>query len=122
MQWRLFVRRARVSIAWNDLLAPAFERSVPTKGGDMLRRGIAAAAMLLMVGHGAFAQQKPTIVRRLSCSLVRYYVAKYSEVTAEAWARSHGATDAQIETARHCLAGTTVQTASFGEAPAPNPR
>jgi hypothetical protein len=43
------------------------------------------------------------LVHRVSCHVVRYYVAKYSEAAAEAWARSHGATDAEIELARRCL-------------------
>jgi hypothetical protein len=43
------------------------------------------------------------IFHRASCSVVRYYVAKYSASMAEAWARSKGATEAEIEAARHCL-------------------
>jgi hypothetical protein len=43
------------------------------------------------------------IFHRASCSVVRYYVAKYSAEMAEAWARSKGATEAEIATARHCL-------------------
>lgn len=43
------------------------------------------------------------IVHRVSCHVVRYYVAKYSEAAAEMWARSHGATDAEISLARRCL-------------------
>jgi len=42
-------------------------------------------------------------VRRASCALVRYYVARYTAATAEAWARSKGATDAEIQTARGCI-------------------
>ena len=42
-------------------------------------------------------------LQRMSCSVVRFYVAKYSASAAEAYARSHGATDAQIEAARRCL-------------------
>ena len=42
-------------------------------------------------------------VQRMSCSVVRFYVAKYSASAAESYARSHGATDAQIEAARRCL-------------------
>ena len=42
-------------------------------------------------------------VQRMSRSVVRFYVAKYSASAAEAYARSHGATDAQIEAARRCL-------------------
>jgi len=43
------------------------------------------------------------ILHRASCSVVRYYVAKYSVEMAEAWARSKGATEAEIASARHCL-------------------
>jgi len=43
--------------------------------------------------------------------MVRIYVARYSASTAEIWARSHGATEAQIEAARECLKGTADQTA-----------
>jgi hypothetical protein len=43
------------------------------------------------------------ILHRASCSVVRYYVAKYSAEMAEAWARSKGATEAEIAAARHCL-------------------
>jgi len=49
---------------------------------------------------------------RFSCTLVRLYVAKYTLPAAETWARSHGATDVEIETARHCL-GSSVQSARF---------
>jgi hypothetical protein len=45
------------------------------------------------------------IFHRASCSVVRYYVAKYSASMAEAWARSKGATESEIEAARHCLDG-----------------
>jgi hypothetical protein len=43
------------------------------------------------------------LFHRASCSVVRYYVAKYSASMAEAWARSKGATEAEIESARRCL-------------------
>jgi hypothetical protein len=45
------------------------------------------------------------ILHRASCSVVRYYVAKYSAEMAEAWARSKGATEAEIASARRCLEG-----------------
>jgi hypothetical protein len=57
------------------------------------------------------AGEKPGVLRRVSCTLVRFYVAKYSESAAEAHARSKGATDAEIESARKCLGGATTQTA-----------
>ncbi|HEX2364504.1 MAG TPA: hypothetical protein VHJ00_05670 [Bradyrhizobium sp.] len=42
--------------------------------------------------------------------MVRFYVAKYSASAAESYARSHGATDAQIEAARRCLKDAPTQT------------
>jgi hypothetical protein len=52
------------------------------------------------------------ILHRASCSVVRYYVAKYSASMAEAYARSKGATEAEIEAARRCLdGGSRVRTA-----------
>jgi hypothetical protein len=52
-------------------------------------------------------------LRRMSCTLVRFYVAKYSAPAAEQYARSKGATDAEIELARHCIKPETAQTASI---------
>ncbi len=43
------------------------------------------------------------------------YVATYSAPVAEAWARSKGATDADIRTARRCI--TPQRTAQVGYAP-----
>lgn len=52
------------------------------------------------------AEQSP--LRRVSCSVVRFYVAKYSQGAAEAWARSKGATEAEIDNARRCLKGSST--------------
>jgi hypothetical protein len=52
-------------------------------------------------------------MHRASCMLVRYYVARYTAATAEAWARSKGATDAEIKTARGCI--KPQQTALVGQ-------
>jgi len=51
------------------------------------------------------------VFRRVSCSVVRYYVAKYSAPAAEQWARDKGASEAEIETARRCLRSETTRTA-----------
>jgi hypothetical protein len=80
------------------------------KGGDMLIKSIAAMGLLMSASHGATASDKPA--HRFSCTLVRLYVAKYSLPAAETWARSHGATDVEIEIARQCLA-SPVQPANF---------
>jgi hypothetical protein len=42
--------------------------------------------------------------------VVRYYVARYSASAAEMWARSHGASEAEIEAARHCLRSPAAET------------
>jgi hypothetical protein len=68
----------------------------------------AAAIFLLPLSSEASAERHHRPGGRLSCSEVRYYVAKYSAPVAEMYARSHGASDAQIERARRCL-GSNVQ-------------
>jgi hypothetical protein len=73
----------------------------------MLIRGFALTAALLAFAPDAMAgEAQPSVFRRASCTVVRYYVAKYSAAAAETWARSHGATDAEIEAARRCVANT----------------
>jgi hypothetical protein len=55
------------------------------------------------------------LVHRASCAVVRFYVAKFSAYAAEAWARSHGATEAEIEAARRCLRDAPARTARAGQ-------
>jgi hypothetical protein len=57
----------------------------------------------IVLGLAPVSASAEGIFHRASCSVVRYYVAKYSASMAEAWARSKGATEAEIESARHCL-------------------
>jgi hypothetical protein len=76
----------------------------------MFTRAVGAIALCLSLSSTALAAHRPGIVQRVSCTVVRYYVGKYSASTAEMWARSHGATDAEIAAARRCL----------NETPAPN--
>jgi hypothetical protein len=79
----------------------------------MLMRAMSAAALVLCLSSlnsSALAGSQSGILHRLSCVTVRYYVAKYSASAAEMYARSHGATDAQIEAARQCLKDTPSQT------------
>jgi hypothetical protein len=61
---------------------------------------------LLASAPDATAGEQSSVLRRVSCTVVRFYVAKYSAVAAETWARAHGATDAEIETAHRCLKDT----------------
>jgi hypothetical protein len=69
----------------------------------MIVRTIMLSAALLALGPDAQAGEASRLLHKVSCSVVRYYVSRYSATAAESWARSHGATDAQIEAARHCL-------------------
>jgi hypothetical protein len=89
----------------NQNRAFEFAALVFSRGVVMLRRAIPAFVALIALSQTATAG--------VSCAVVRFYVAKYSEATAERWARSHGASDAEIETARRCLHhSANVQTAS----------
>jgi hypothetical protein len=76
----------------------------------MLTKGLVVSAALLAFAPDAIAGEQPGLFRRASCSVVRYYVAKYSAAAAETWARSHGATEAEIETARRCVANAPATT------------
>ena len=81
------------------------------EGWGMVSRWLCAAAACAGLVSQAEATERSGLLRRASCAVVRYYVAKYSASTAETWARSHGATDAEIEAARHCLKGAPAETA-----------
>ncbi|MBW7968991.1 hypothetical protein [Bradyrhizobium sp. BR 10289] len=73
----------------------------------MLIRGFALTTALLSFAPDALAGEPQLgVFRQASCTVVRYYVAKYSAAAAETWARAHGATDAEIEAARRCVANT----------------
>ena len=75
--------------------------------------GLAAAFGLVAVAQPARAETHSGM-RHVSCTVVRFYVARYSEATAEAWARSNGATDDEIARARKCLPRPTVQASYAG--------
>jgi hypothetical protein len=80
----------------------------------MLIRVVGAAALALSLSSPSAALAgggQHGLVHRVSCSVVRFYVAKYSVSTAEMWARSHGATESEIEAARRCLSDAPAQTA-----------
>ena len=77
----------------------------------MLIRGFALSAALFAFAPDAMAgEPQPGVFRRASCTVVRYYVAKYSAAAAETWARSKGATEAEIEAARRCLTNAPAPT------------
>ena len=78
----------------------------------MALRWLFVVAMVVGFSPEAFAgEPSGGIFHRASCSVVRYYVSKYSAPAAEAWARSKGASETEIEAARQCLATATVRTA-----------
>jgi hypothetical protein len=77
----------------------------------MALRWMSVVVLFLALSPEAFAAERTGVLRRVSCSLVRFYVAKYSASAAEEWARSKGATEVEIASARHCLAGGGTQTA-----------
>ena len=77
----------------------------------MLTRALGAVALSLVFSSFNSAANAGAI-QRMTCSAVRFYVAKYSAGAAESWARSHGASDADVESARRCLPSSGLQTAS----------
>jgi len=76
----------------------------------MLIKGLIVSAALIALAPDALAGEQTGLVRRASCTVVRFYVAKYSAAAAEAWARSKGATEAEIEAARRCLTNAPTST------------
>jgi hypothetical protein len=76
----------------------------------MLRGGAVLVLIFLQTASASAGERAAGLMHRVSCTLVRYYVGKYSEAAAEAWARSKGATDSDIDAARRCLGGPTGQT------------
>jgi hypothetical protein len=69
----------------------------------MLRHAIGAGMLVLAMGSQTRAASESGLDHRISCSEVRYYVEKYTAEVAETYARSQGATDAEIGRARRCL-------------------
>jgi hypothetical protein len=74
-------------------------------------RSVCIAAVFLGLSSVAASASESGMLHRVSCSVVRYYVAKYSASMAEQWARAKGASDAEIEAARRCLNTEPVRTA-----------
>jgi hypothetical protein len=68
-------------------------------------RSLSIIAVLIALAPVQASASEGGLLHRASCSVVRYYVAKYSAEMAEAWARSKGATEAEIAAARRCLDG-----------------
>src|SRR6478609_4527119 len=87
-------------------------RRVPQRGQPkMLIKGFAVSAALLAFAPDAAAGEPQLgVFRRASCTVIRYYVAKYSAAAAESWARSKGATEAEIEVARRCVTNAPATT------------
>ena len=81
-------------------------------------RMICLLAVLLGLPSNAMAAERAGFMHRMSCVAVRYYVALYSATAAEQYARSKGATDADIDAARRCIKSDLTQTASVQKIPA----
>ena len=77
----------------------------------MVKCGVLAIALVFSLAPNADARERPGILHRMSCAMVRYYVALYSAAAAEQYARSKGATEAEIDAARRCLSQDIAHTA-----------
>jgi hypothetical protein len=80
----------------------------------MVKSGVLAIALVLGLVPNADARDRSGILHRMSCAMVRYYVALYSAAAAEQYARSKGATEAEIDAARRCLSQIPARTAQAG--------
>ena len=78
----------------------------------MLPRAATILVLVAGLSPDAVAGGHAGIIHRMSCSMVRYYVALYSVTAAERYTRGKGVTDADIEAARHCIKTDPAQTAS----------
>jgi hypothetical protein len=78
----------------------------------MVRCGVLAIALALGLAPNVNAREQSGILHRMSCAMVRYYVTLYSAAAAEQYARSKGATDADIEVARRCIKPGNLQAAA----------
>lgn len=83
------------------------------EGTTMWSRYALAAALGCGIASNACAEP---LTHRVSCAVVRFYVAKYSAPAAEAWARNNGATEIEIESARRCIRDAPVQNAQLSRA------
>jgi hypothetical protein len=68
--------------------------------------------LMAAICSGLIPRAEAGELHQMSCTVVRFYVARYSVPAAETWARSKGATEAEIVLARRCLKDTPVQTAT----------
>jgi hypothetical protein len=98
---------------WN--LAESNNLNWGRRDSIMWTRWMCVAAICLGLAPQAEAAEHSGLVHRASCTVVRFYVAKFSAFAAETWARNHGATEAEIEAARHCLKEAPAQTAQAGQ-------
>jgi hypothetical protein len=74
----------------------------------MAWRSLLMLAVCCSMSSPAWAGEpsQPNFKGRITCVIVRYYVAKYTAAAAEAYARRNGASEADIASARHCLPPT----------------
>ena len=80
-------------------------------------RWVCVLALCLGTPSAGFAGEQSGVLRRISCPVVRYYVARYSASAAEQWARGKDASYAEIEAARRCLKPDTTRTAKARSRP-----
>jgi hypothetical protein len=94
--------RARRAVLAAAVLAYGMMGSIDWSGDSDALKHLLRGDFPVAVSTAAAGETRGP-VRRASCALVRYYVARYTAVTAEAWTRSKGATETEIQTARNCI-------------------
>ena len=98
--------RARNAVLAAIILACGTMGSIEWSNDEGRSLGVIRGGFTISASTAVAGEASGPTRRRASCILVRFYVARYSASAAEAWARSKGATDADIQTARRCIAST----------------
>jgi len=99
-------------LPWEPLSCSQLISPLQEEGPEMVMRAVSILVRVLALSSEVMAGEHPGTLRRMSCTAVRYYVAPYSASAAEQFARSKGATDADIDAARRCIKASSAQTAS----------
>jgi hypothetical protein len=73
------------------------------EGPGMVMRVASILVVVLGLSTQATAREHSGVLHRMSCTVVRYYVARYTASAAEQYARNMGATHADIEAARRYI-------------------
>lgn len=80
----------------------AYRNEVPPRGFIMIRLSV-LVTLSVGLGSRADAGERSSMIHRASCTVVRYYVAKYTAWGAETWGATQRRNRSEIAAARRCV-------------------